>query len=162
MSSEPHVIEPDGVEAFESPAGEPVVVRATGAESGGAYDLLEVTISPGPGITPMHIHHDMDEAMYVLAGEITIKLGNEHHVLTPGSYAMAPRGVPHTYRNSGREPARVLFLNTPGNNWEYLKIAARHGPVEDESDIEALLPILEEYGIEMVGPPISAETDESR
>lgn len=156
MSTETHVVDSDGVEAFESPAGEPVVVRATGNETNGTYDLLELTIPPGPGVTPMHVHHENDEAMLVLEGELTVQLGEERRVLAAGGFANAPRGVPHTYRNSGDQPARVLFVNSPGNNWEYLKEAGEHGPVEDESDIERLLPILESHGVEMVGPPLDA------
>ncbi len=96
--------------------------------------------------------------MHVLEGEVTVQLGEDRHHLGTGAYAMAPRGLAHTYRNSGDEPARVQFIYTPGNHWEYLRETGERGPVEDESDIERLLPILEEYGIEMVGPPLDEET----
>lgn len=157
MSDGAHVVGPDGIAAFESPAGEDVVVRASGDESGGHYDLLKFTIGPGPGVTPLHIHHDNKEAVYVLEGELTVRLGDDLHTLGPGSYAMAPRGVPHTYRNSGDGPARVLFTYMPGNHWQMLEEAAKHGPVEDESDIERLLPVLESYGVEVVGPPLDED-----
>ena len=157
MNEEAHVVGPEGVAAFESPAAEDVVVRASGNETGGSYDLLELTIDPGPGVTPMHVHHETDEAMLVLGGELTVQLGDDRRVLQQGSYAMAPRGLPHTYRNSGEGPARVLFVNTPGNSWHYLEAAAEEGPVRDESDIERLLPILESHGVEIVGPPLEAD-----
>jgi quercetin dioxygenase-like cupin family protein len=159
MTSEPRVVGPEGVAAFESPAAEDVVVHASGGESNGAYDVLELTIDPGPGVTPMHVHHETDEAMYVLEGELTVQLDEDRHVLTAGSYAMAPRGVPHTYRNSGDGQARVLFINSPGNNWEYLQAAGELGPVEGESDIERLLPVLESDDVEMVGPPLGVDDD---
>lgn len=157
MTDETHVVGPEGIAAFESPAGEDVVVRASGNESAGHYDLLEFTIEPGPGVTPLHVHHDNDEAIYVLDGELTVQLGNERHTLSPGSYAMAPREAPHTYRNSGDGPARALFTYKPGNHWHMLEEAAEHGPVEDESDIERLLPILESYSVEVVGPPLGGD-----
>jgi mannose-6-phosphate isomerase-like protein (cupin superfamily) len=160
MRGEPHVVGPEGVAAFESPAGEAVVVRASGNESGGSYDLVELTIDPGPGVTPMHVHHENDEAMYVLEGERAVKLGDDRRLLEAGSYTMGPRGVPHTYRNSDHGRARVFFVNSPGNNWRYLQEAGEHGPVEDDSDIERLLPILESHGVEMVGPPLDADGDE--
>lgn len=161
MSGEPRVVGPKGIVSFESPAGESVVVRASGDVSGGRYDILELTVPPGPGITPMHIHHEMDEAMYVLEGEVTVQLEDDRHMLTPGSYVRAPRGMPHTYRNSGGTPARVLFINTPGDNWQYLEETAKHGPVEDESDIERILPVLSSHGVEIVGPPIDGTADEA-
>lgn len=157
MSDEAHIVDPDGISAFKSPAGEDIVVRASGVESGGHYDLLEFTIEPGPGVTPLHIHHDNEEAVYVLEGELTVQVGDDFHTLRPGSYAMAPRGVPHTYRSSGDKSARVLFTYMPGNHWQMLEEAAKHGPVEDESDIERVRPILESYGIELVGPPLDVD-----
>jgi quercetin dioxygenase-like cupin family protein len=159
MSKETHVVGPDGLTSFESPMDEEVVVRATGEETGGSYDLIEFVHPPGPGTTPMHVHHDNDEAMLVLEGELTVQLGADRHVLEPGSYAMAERGVPHTYRNSGDGPARVLFILSPGNGWGYLQETAEAGPVEDESDMERMLPILESYGVEVVGPPLDGDDD---
>ncbi len=159
MSTEPRITGEAGIASFQSPAAEDVVVRATGEETDGQYDLVEFTIPPGPGVTPLHVHHDNDEAMHVIDGELTVKLGEDRHVLESGAYAVAPRGLPHTYRNSGDSPAQVLFIFTPGNHWQYLQEAGDRGPVEDEADIEALLPILEAYGIEMVGPPLDGESE---
>lgn len=153
-SDEFRIVDEAGSERFQSPAGEDVVVRATGEQTDGQYDLVELSIPPGPGVTPLHVHRDNDEAMFVMEGELTVKLGAERRVLGAGAFAMAPRGLPHTYRNSGEGPARVLFVFTPGNHWQYLRETGEHGPVEGEEDIEALLPILSEYGIEMVGPPL--------
>lgn len=157
MSSDAHVVRSEGIARFESPAAEDVIVRATGEETGGHYDLLELTIPPGPAVTPLHIHRKNDEAMYVLEGELTVRLGEERHVLPAGAFANAPRGMPHTYANSGDRPARVLFTLVPGNHWEYLEAAAEHGPVEDDADMERVIPILESYGVEIVGPPLAIE-----
>jgi quercetin dioxygenase-like cupin family protein len=159
MSSDPRVVDDQGKAAFQSPAAEDVVVRATGEETDGQYDMVEVTIPPGPAVTPLHVHHENDEAMYVIEGEVAVELGEEHRVLKTGAYAMAPRGLPHTYRNSGEEAARVLFVYTPGNHWQYLEETGERGPVEDESDVEALIPVLEAYGIEMVGPPMDGSRE---
>lgn len=162
MTEEPHLVGPEGVARFESPAGDDVVVRATGDETDGAYDVLDLEIPSGPGVTPLHVHHENDEATLVIEGELTVRLGDERHVLGPGEFVNAPSGLPHTYRNSGDGPARALFVMSPGNNWKYLKEASEHGPVEDESDIEKLVPVLESHGIEMVGPPLDAGPEEGR
>lgn len=159
MSAEPRVSEADGIASFQSPAGEEVVVRATGDQTDGQYDVVEVTVPPGPAVTPQHVHRDNDEAMLVLDGEVTVQLEDDRHHLSAGGFAMAPRGVPHTYCNAGEDTARVLFVYTPGDHWEYLREAGAAGPVEDESDVEALAPILGAYGIEMVGPPIGGAAE---
>lgn len=157
MSAETHFVDTTGIARFESPAGEDVIVRASGDETAGHYDLLEFSIPPGPGVTPLHIHRNNDEAIFLLDGELTVQLGDEQHLLSPGEFAMAARGVPHTYQNTGNEPARVLFTYMPGNHWPMLKEAAKHGPVTDDADMEQMLPILESHGVEMVGPPLNAD-----
>lgn len=159
MSADRRVSDADGIASFQSPAEEDVVVRATGDQTDGQYDLVEVAIPPGPAVTPLHVHRDNDEAMLVLGGEVTVQLEDDQFDLTAGGFAMAPRGVPHTYGNAGEDTARVLFVYTPGDHWEYLREAGAAGPVEDESDVERLAPILGEYGIELVGPPIGGAAE---
>ena len=59
-------------------AGNSVRFLAYKEETGGNYGLVEYTAGPdfqGPGA---HIHPDMEEGFYVLEGEFTIQLGDEH------------------------------------------------------------------------------------
>ncbi len=48
----------------------------TGAESGGSYFTLEVSVAPGGG-PPPHIHHLEEEQFYVLEGELTFQVGGQ-------------------------------------------------------------------------------------
>ena len=43
------------------------IVKISGADTGGAYGLLEVTVRAGEG-SPWHVHPDEDEWFYVLEG----------------------------------------------------------------------------------------------
>jgi quercetin dioxygenase-like cupin family protein len=47
---------------------------------------------------------------WVLAGEMTFKIGDEVTVGGPGTCAFMPRNLRHAWKNSGSETARVLFL----------------------------------------------------
>lgn len=154
MTGEAHITEPDGADTYETPQGEDVVVLARGDEPGGDYDLVEFTIPLEPGVVPVHIHHHDDEAFYVLEGELLLQIGDDQHRLTAGSYAFGPRGVPHAYQNTGDGPARILVIYTPGTFVSMMDELDELGSIdfEDESDIERVFPIFEEYGLEMVGP----------
>jgi quercetin dioxygenase-like cupin family protein len=82
--------------------------------------LFEET-APAGTETTFHLHRDSDEVAYVLAGEITFKIGDEVTVGGPGTCAFLPRGVPHAWKNPGAETGRVLFLYTlagPGGFFE--------------------------------------------
>ena len=61
---------------------------------------------------PLHVHHDDDEAWYVLSGRLAFRLGDDEVDAGPGEAVCARRGVPHTFRNPGAEPARYLLVMT--------------------------------------------------
>jgi len=157
MSDDPRVVDHETARTLETPQGEDVIVLARGDEPGEEHDLLEFTIPREPGV-PLHVHHDNDEAFYVLEGELTIQIADDRHRLTPGSYAFGPRGVPHGYRNTGDGPARVLVTYMPGNFVRFIKEVEELGSIDldDDSDMERLASIFESYGLEMLGPPIEA------
>ncbi|SFT14047.1 cupin domain-containing protein [Paenibacillus sp. BC26] len=61
-------------------------------------------------IAPLHIHHEDDEAWYVLEGKLAIQVGDSVVEAAGGSAVIAPRGVKHTFWNPAPEPARYLII----------------------------------------------------
>jgi len=59
-------------------------------------------------IAPWHVHHNDDEAWYVLEGALCVQAGEQRVELQAGSGILVPRGTPHTYWNPG--PGRVRYL----------------------------------------------------
>jgi mannose-6-phosphate isomerase-like protein (cupin superfamily) len=55
-----------------------------------------------------HAHADMDEILYVVAGEGTVRIHDSSSVVTAGSLSIIPRGVSHTIERRGRNPVIVL------------------------------------------------------
>ena len=62
---------------------------------------------------PLHVHHEDDEAWYVLEGRLAFTLGDETVEAAAGDAVCAGRGVPHTFWNPAAEPARYLLVMTP-------------------------------------------------
>jgi mannose-6-phosphate isomerase-like protein (cupin superfamily) len=77
---------------------------------------------PGP---VRHLHTRMTDIFYVLEGELAIELAGEWRVLGPGSFALVPPGVAHTFANRGAVPARFLNIYQPSGNEQYLKEAMK-------------------------------------
>jgi quercetin dioxygenase-like cupin family protein len=75
---------------------------------------------PGP---VWHRHAQMTDVFYVLEGEVELKLEGERRVLGPGSFALVPPGVVHTFANPGPKQARVLNIQQPAGLEQYLKEA---------------------------------------
>src|SRR5262249_62173815 len=84
----------------------------SGADTGGAYCLLEVGLAPGMSV-PRHTHTREDEAYFVLAGELEVAVGEEVFILRSGDCLMAPRGMPHQLRNSGNVENHYLLVFSP-------------------------------------------------
>ncbi|ALV46543.1 Cupin domain protein [Arthrobacter alpinus] len=65
-------------------------------------------------VTPMHIHPDTDEALYILSGEILMNLDGVEQRVGAGGLVMALRGQPHAFKVTA-EDTSVLCFQTPGN-----------------------------------------------
>ncbi len=156
MTSVPRIVDVEDAETYTTPQAEEMAVLSRGDEPGEDYDIIEFAVPTEPGVVPLHVHHDNDEGFYVLEGELQLQIGDSRHRLTAGSYAYGPRGVPHAYRNVGDGPVRMLVIYQPGNFVTMTEEIGDLGPLDmdDESALERVVPILESYGIEMVGPPI--------
>ena len=52
-----------------------VEVKASAADTGGQYTLLDITM-PANAAAPLHVHHTEDEGFYVLEGSVTVHVGD--------------------------------------------------------------------------------------
>jgi mannose-6-phosphate isomerase-like protein (cupin superfamily) len=87
-----------------------IIVRASGASTGGAFSLIEEV---DPVDTPLHVHRDEDELWYILEGEHVVQVGDEEFPVGPGDIVFAPRGVPHSQRRVVERTGRHLVLFSP-------------------------------------------------
>src|SRR3954470_9322314 len=85
---------------------------ATGDDTDGKYGLWEALAPPGGG-PPPDVHSREEEGLYVLDGEITLQVGDERTVVTAGAFANMPVGTPHSFKNEGGRPARMLISVAP-------------------------------------------------
>jgi mannose-6-phosphate isomerase-like protein (cupin superfamily) len=132
-----------------SAPGRFAALKLLGHETNGSIMLFEETVPAGTK-SLLHLHHDSDEVAWVLAGEITFKIGDEVSVGGPGTCAFFPRSVPHAWKNSGGETGRVLFLYTPARTGGYVEqlLTRPAGSMNDAERKE----LRERYRWEIVGP----------
>ena len=132
---------------MEAP-GRFAALKLVGHETNASIMLFEETVPVGTK-SLFHLHRDSDEVAWVLAGEITFMIGDEVTAGGPGTCAFFPRDVPHAWKNTGRETARVLFLYTPAAAGGYVEaLLQRRGPMNDDERRE----LRERYRWEIVGP----------
>ena len=124
-------------------------VKATGAETGGAFSLLEADEPAGFG-PPLHVHHDADEAFYVLEGEYIIFLDGRELSCPAGSFIFIPTGTLHCFR-VGHMASRKLNVYTPAamvGYFDELSDAIK----KDNVDPDGLSEIALRYSMEVLGP----------
>jgi quercetin dioxygenase-like cupin family protein len=129
--------------------------KATAAETGGAFLLLEDRITRGK-TTPLHLHPNEDEAIYVLEGELLVHIEGHEHRVGQGGLFVAPRGVPHAFVVTS-EVAHILGLQTPGTGERFYREAgepARSSEDASRYDWARLHEVAERSDtIEILGPP---------
>ena len=90
----------------------------TGKETRGAFFLAEISVPAGGG-PPPHIHEREDESFYLLEGTLTIRVGETTIAALSGDSVFLPRGIVHTFKNSGSGNARALVVITPAGLESY-------------------------------------------
>ena len=116
----------------------------------GALSMFEDRNEPGAG-PPLHVHRDAEEIFAILAGHYRFQCGDEVLDASPGDVVVVPRGMPHTYLNTGEGTGRLLVTMRPGGFEGFFEeVAAAALTVPD--DIGAIAEIGARYGIEFLGP----------
>jgi quercetin dioxygenase-like cupin family protein len=128
--------------------GETHVLKVVSADTDGAYTLSEVTVEPQVG-PPAHLHRREDEAFYVLEGTFSFQVGDRTLTATAGWFLNVPRGIPHSFKNIGTTPARMLLFFVPAGIENFFEDLAKCNAV-GTLDVDRIVAISNQYGIEIV------------
>jgi quercetin dioxygenase-like cupin family protein len=112
-----------------------IVIKATSEHTGGTFFLSETDLAPGFAGPPPHRHRELHDMFYVLEGTLTLVLGDREVRAAAGTFACAPPGAIHTFRNDSAATVRMLNFSTPGGWERYMRElagAAEDGPLTPE------------------------------
>jgi mannose-6-phosphate isomerase-like protein (cupin superfamily) len=132
-------------------------VIAGGEQTGGSLVVGDAQLpphTPGPG---RHVHTREDEGIYVVAGVLTVEVGDQRFEAGPESFVWLPRRVPHVFANLSDQPVWTVGTITPAGLEEMFAerdeyLASLGGP----PDQAVLLAMNERYGVFPVeGPPLA-------
>ena len=104
---------------------------------------------------PPHVHHREDESFFVLEGSLTVRVGDEVFLATPGSFVFCPHDVPHLLTLES-EQVRTLVLLTPGGLESFFVELGEPAPSRTfpanpaEPDIERVVTLTGHYGAEVL------------
>ncbi|MFL5804776.1 MAG: cupin domain-containing protein [Roseiflexaceae bacterium] len=131
--------------------------KVTSEQSGGVLILFEHAASRGK-LTPLHLHADHDETVYIFEGELLFHIDGVEQQVGPGAVVSIPRGTPHAMLVTS-ELTRSLWVVTPGDTMEaFFRQAGDPAPSRTlpaaEIDLPRLLAAGEATGaMQVLGPP---------
>ncbi len=105
-----------------------------------------------------HVHTHEDEGIYVIAGTLTVEVGDHRYEAGPESLVWLPRGIPHVFANLGREEVRTVgVFNSLGLAEMFAEQASYFASLVGPPDPDVLLDISVRHGVHPVdGPPLQA------
>jgi glyoxylase I family protein len=125
--------------------------------------VMELIVPPG-GSPPRHVHEDLNDAFFLLDGEVVLSVGDETTVAKPGTYAVVPTGSDHTFRVTSRTPARMLLVHDDDS---FLRMVQSGGaraeerrlpsPGEFNLALDSLNRLVDDHDSHVVGPPLEEE-----
>jgi quercetin dioxygenase-like cupin family protein len=139
-----------------------ITFKVTSEQSGGVLCMFEHTASQGK-VTPLHLHPDDDETVYILEGELLFLIDGVEHRAGPGAVVCIPRGTPHAFLVTS-EVERSLWIVTPGQAMEaFYRQAGDAAPDRTLPSVEIDIPRIQSAGertgaMKMLGaPPFRAD-----
>ena len=75
--------------------------------------LEPLLISVEPQFTSELYSHLGEEFLYVLSGQLGLRVGEDHFLLQAGDSAQHPSTTPHSWGNPGEIVTRLLWVGTP-------------------------------------------------
>ncbi|MCS6849972.1 MAG: cupin domain-containing protein [Gemmataceae bacterium] len=106
------IVAPKGGPTISPIGGDVTRYKVSGADTAGAFALLEQIVPPGHGPW-RHVHSREEESFYITDGKFTFEVGDARFVATAGAMVLGPRAIPHRFWNSGPVPGKLSLLITP-------------------------------------------------
>jgi len=99
---------------IENPlSGERIVIRTSGAETGGTLLVWDLELAPGGRVPSSHSHPEQEERSSVVSGQMRFRVGRRRLTAGPGETVTVPPGTVHHFANPGSVPAQVHVETRP-------------------------------------------------
>lgn len=131
--------------------GGQIWVHVSGESTGGEFGMWEGLLPPG-GSSPVHIHHNEEECIFVMEGTLRILCGDEVWDSGPGTWVRMPKDVPHGIRTVGDTPVRFLEFFLPAGLEQLFNGLPTDVQTDARPDMARVLAVARSYGLEFIGP----------
>jgi DNA-binding transcriptional MerR regulator/quercetin dioxygenase-like cupin family protein len=140
--------------------GEPNDCKLSAKDTDGAMCVFEFT---GSGCGPRHLHHEQDEWIYIIEGELDFHVGAKQFRARAGQSVFIPRKVEHVWASANENPAKVIDTYQPaGTMEEFFRAVGKYDCNGTPQIHEALLldqmsGLFKDHGMDLCGPPVQGK-----
>ncbi|HEX3435944.1 MAG TPA: cupin domain-containing protein [Pseudacidobacterium sp.] len=110
--------------------GDFYAIKTTAEQTNGQYSVMEIQSFPGNG-PPAHIQRREEECLYIVEGAFSVIVGDRIVDAADGDFIRIPKGVPHTYKNVGAIPGKLLIIFAPGGIEQFWAEVGQPGSVKE-------------------------------
>ncbi|HET9112128.1 MAG TPA: cupin domain-containing protein [Ktedonobacterales bacterium] len=96
-----------GREIVNPVSGERIIIRQSGAQTGGKLLAFDLYLPPGGHVPARHAHPAQQETFTVVEGQMRFRLGRRTIIAQPGQTIAIPIGVAHWFGNAGTQVAHA-------------------------------------------------------
>lgn len=108
-------------QVIENPvSGERIVVRRSGADTGGELLSFDLFLPAGGHVPSGHVHPAQEERFTIVEGRMRFKIGRRTVLAAPGDTVTVPRGTAHWFGNPGPVTAHALVEVRPAMRMQEL------------------------------------------
>ena len=143
-----------------SVVGDTYRVVASGDQTDQAYAIIDMLVPPGGGPGP-HAHADIQEAFYVIEGEVVVRSKTQTYTARKGAFVDIPKGgAVHSFTNESQQVAHLLCVVIPsglekffgeiGKPVAFGQFLPRQEPTPEQA--KEMQKIAEKYGQELFPP----------
>jgi len=98
-----------------------ITFKFNSTETSNLLGLWETTIQPGELGAPPHYHGKTDEICRVSEGTVVFMTGDNITEVNAGGWHLRPKGMVHTFWNSGATKAKTIDICIPGGHEYYMQ-----------------------------------------
>lgn len=135
-------------------------VIISGAQTQGAYAVIDMLVPPGEGPNP-HSHTDINETFYVVEGEVEFKTEAGKYIAQKGAFINIPKGGEvHCFKNKSDKLAHLVCTVTPAGLDEFFQAVGKpvdagvflHPAPPTQEELAKLTALGEKYGQKFFPP----------
>ncbi len=131
--------------------------KVSGKDTNGSMCAFECVASSGP----KHLHHDIDEWIYIIDGEFNFEVGKKRFRAGVGESVFIPRKVPHAWMCTTYNSGRVIDVYQPAGKMEdfFREIGKYTGKpaIHEVLSMKEFHQLFKNHGMDLLGPPLGVK-----